>query len=976
MQRFRRCAVAVIATALVSAAAAAQEATTGAIQGRVVDAQSLAIPGATVVVTGLQGARTFVTDEQGNFLVAFVTPGTYDVRVELQGFRPSGVDDIAVALGERVSLDPITLRVGQLTEAVEVVASEPVVDMTNTSVGASLQSDFLSRLPTQRNVSDVVQLSPGVTDSGRVGSANVSISGASGLENQYVIDGVNVSNPGYGGIGSYSIVFGSLGQAVPFDFVDEVQVRAGGYEAEFGQATGGIVQAVTKSGTNSFRGSGFTYWQPDALVADFMQTTLPNATRGPEAVNTTDTFESDAGFEAGGPIWRNHMFFFGAVDRQWTRTSLIAPEGFPLRDLGPVDRERSAVAYSGKVTYQVNSVNRLDFSVFGDPSSGASGPQRRTALLRTDLAGFSEIDYGGHNQTLRYESVLTPSWLLSASVAHAGNSIEERPSVNEWSVTDSTFTPDRISGGIGFYEVGNDGRNLQLQAKTTYLWRAHEFRGGLLFEDIDYDNIIDRTGPSITLPDGTQTATGAQILVLPDPTLGRIYRVTRANITNVRQTQQQYFSFFLQDTWQVGQRLTIKPGLRYEQQELVGNLESFTWDGNWAPRLGVTYDPLGEGHWKVFGSWGRFFAKIPNDLAARALSADADYFDAALTRPIPDGVAAGTPSTETHFVTAGLSAADFDPDSRATYSDEWLAGTEYELWSGLNVGLTYQHRNFGRVLEDVGTLPMVAYFLEDVPGSDSVEYFITNPGPGTPVSGDLGVPIAFEEPIHDYDAVTLTASKRFGDRWALQSSYRWSRLEGTFEGFFRNDNGQSDPAITSLFDFPTNDPTYTTIGAPLEGFRGDIRYLGALGRGPLPLDRPHQLKVYGNRMFGDGLNVGLGLTSQSGTPLTAFAANPLYDSPGEIPETPRGAGIETIDGFRTRTPWTTTVALHADYAFTISGQQRLTLVGDIFNLLNTQEVVNYDYYTEANFGVPNPDFGRAIEFQQPLALRIGARYQW
>jgi hypothetical protein len=449
----------------------------------------------------------------------------------------------------------------------------------------------------------------------------------------------------------------------------------------------------------------------------------------------------------------------------------------------------------------------------------------------------------------------------------------------------------------------------------------------------------------------------------------------------VRQTQQRYVSFFLQDTWQVGQRLTIKPGLRYEQQELVGNLESFTWDGNWAPRVGVTWDPTGQGQWKVFGSWGRFFAKIPNDLAARALSADAgvtraDYFDAALTRPIPEGVSAGTPSTETHFVTAGLSAADFDPDSRSTYSDEVVAGTEYELWNGLNVGLTYQHRNFGRVLEDVGTLPMVGYFLEDVPGSDSVEYFITNPTPDTPVSGDLGVPISFEEPIHNYDAVTLSASKRFGDQWALQSSYRWSRLEGTFEGFFRNDNGQSDPAITSLFDFPTNDPTYTAIGGPLEGFRGDIRYLGTLGRGPLPLDRPHQLKVYGHRMFGDGLNIGLGVTSQSGTPLTAFAANPLYDSPGEIPETPRGAGIETIDGFRERTPWTTSLALHADYAFTVIGQQRLTLLADAFNLLNTQTVLNYDYYTEANFGVPNPDFGRPIAFQQPFSLRIGARYQW
>jgi outer membrane receptor protein involved in Fe transport len=962
-----------------AAAVAAQEATTGTIEGRVVDAQGLAIPGATVTVTGPQGAKAFVTDEDGGFHAPFLTPGVYDVRVELSGFRPISVDDVTVALGQRATLAPITLRVGALTETVEVVASRPAVDTTTSSTGASLQSDFLERLPTQRHVSDIVQLAPGVTDSGGAGEANPSIAGASGLENQYIIDGVNITNSGYGAIGSYSIVFGSLGSGVPFDFIEEVRVKTGGYEAEFGQATGGVVQAVTKSGANQFRGSGFGYWQPEAFVAEFTPVVLPNATRGAEAVNTRETFFSDAGVEVGGPIWQNRMFFFGAVDRQWNSTTLIAPEHFPLRDLGEISRARQAVAYSGKVTYQLNDINRFDFSVFGDPSQGELGPQRRTALLRTDLAAFSEIEYGGHNQTLRYEGVLTPTWLLSASIARATNSIEETPAVDAWSVTDATFTPERVSGGLGFYEVGNAGENLQYQAKTTYLWRDHEFRGGVLYEDIAYDNIIDRTGPPITLPDGTVTATGATVQVLPDPQFGQVYRVVRANITNVRETRQNYFSLFLQDTWRLGDRLTLKPGIRYEQQKLIGNLEDFTWDGNWAPRIGAIYDPLGNGRTKIFGNWGRYFAKIPNDLAARALSADAgvtraDYFDADLTRPIPNGVTAA--DTETHFLTAGLSAADFDPDSKSTYSDEWLLGVEHELFQGISLGLNYTNRRFGRVLEDVGTLPMIAYFLEDVPGSDSVEYFITNPDANTPVAGNLGVPISFEEAIHDYDAVTVTAEKRFGDGWGLQSSYRWSRLNGNFEGFFRNDNGQSDPAITSLFDFPTNDPTYTQIGGPQEGFRGDIRFLGALGAGPLPLDRPHQFKVYGTRVFPAGVTVGIGFNAQSGTPLTALAANPVYDSDGEIPETPRGAGFETVDGFSDRTPWTHSLDFHVNYRIPLFGNRSLLLLADVFNLFDTQEVLDYDNYTESSFQVPNPDFGRVIAYQPPRQLRIGARFAW
>ena len=150
-------------------------------------------------------------------------------------------------------------------------------------------------------------------------------------------------------------------------------------------------------------------------------------------------------------------------------------------------------------------------------------------------------------------------------------------------------------------------------------------------------------------------------------------------------------------------------------------------------------------------------------------------------------------------------------------------------------------------------------------------------------------------PIHRYNAIEITADKRFANHWALQSSYRYARLRGTYEGFFRDDNGQSDPGITSLFDFPTNDPSYTTIGVPQFGYSGDVRFLGGLGAGPLPLDRPHQFKAFGNYSFDMGLNLGLGLLITSGKPLTSLAANPVYDSPGEIPLTARGAGFETVD---------------------------------------------------------------------------------
>jgi outer membrane receptor protein involved in Fe transport len=953
----------------------AQETTTGSIEGRVMDAQGLAVPGATVTVTSAQGTKTFTTDAEGRYFAPFLTPGNYTVRVELQGFRPLEQKNVLVRLGQRVDL-PLSMQVGGLTETVEVTGTSPTVDTSTTTIGATLANELLTRVPVQRQYTDALYIAPGVSSSGDVGRANPSISGASGLENQYIVDGVNTTNTGYGGVGSYSIVFGSLGSGVPFDFLKEVQVKTGGYSAEYGQATGGVVNVVTKSGSNEYRGTLFGYARPEALEGDWTPVVTTNATRS-ESVNFTATQEFDGGFEIGGPILRDRAFFFGAADPQWRRNSFQAPEQLPLFSLGSVDRDRRTYAYAAKGTVQLTPSHRLDVSAFGDPSRGDNGPQRRSSLLQVDTASFSEIKYGGNSQNVKYDGVLQRNWLLEASYSRAANNIEETPSVNEWNVRNTLVVPNINTGGIGFYEVGNDGLNHQFQAKSTNIFGGHQIRYGFNYERINYDNVIQRTGPTFVTPDGTQTATGAEITILPDPVYGAIYRVQRANLSNVRSTKQDYFSFFVQDTWRIGDRITLRPGLRYEQQKLIGNISDFQWDNNWAPRIGGTFDPLGNGRMKLFANWGRFFAKVPNDLAARALSADAgitraDFFDAGLTQPVPEGVAAAGQTT--HYVTAGLSASDFDPDSKSTYMDETIVGVEYELVQGLNVGVRYVHRRFGRVLEDVGTLPMVAYFLPDVPGADSVEYFITNPTTSTPVVGNLGA--SFEKAIHDYDSVEFTADKRFGNNWALQASYRWSRLHGNFEGFFRNDNGQSDPAITSLFDFPTNDPSYTAIGVPQFGFRGDIRYLGALGAGPLPIDQPHQVKVYGSYAFNMGLNVGAGFNVASGFPLTALAANPLYESPGEIPETPRGAGFQTVDGFRDRTDWQHSVDAHADYAFRLGGTRRLVVLADIFNLADTQQVIKYDNYTEISPTVLNPDFGVRLEYQAPRQVRLGARFEF
>jgi hypothetical protein len=239
--------------------------------------------------------------------------------------------------------------------------------------------------------------------------------------------------------------------------------------------------------------------------------------------------------------------------------------------------------------------------------------------------------------------------------------------------------------------------------------------------------------------------------------------------------------------------------------------------------------------------------------------------------------------------------------------------------------------------------------------------------------------VKFDNPVHNYHAIEFTFNRR-GANWTGAASYSYSRLRGNFEGFYRDDNGQSDPAISSLYDFPTNDPTYV---ANFPG-SGNIQLLGD-PNGILPLDRPNKIKLYGNYSFTNGLNVGVNVRLNSGKPLTPMAANPVYDTNGEIPVTARGTGIQTIDGFLTRTPFESQLDLQAAYALHMAGSRRLTFMADFFNLFNNRQVTGYDQNTELGSGTPNLDYGKPVnsllsgtppQYLAPFSMRIGARFEF
>jgi outer membrane receptor for ferrienterochelin and colicin len=368
----------------------AQGVSYGTIEGLVTDDKGNPIAGAAVTATGPQGVKTAVTGDRGKFVFKDLVPGDYQVKAEAQNYATVLQTDVKIVVGHSTQV-PFALAAG-VTEQVTVTSEAPIVDMKATSVGATVSVDeFVEYIPLGRNFTAMLQLAPGVVSSGPYAenNGNFSMSGSSGLENSYLIDGVNITNSGYGGIGSFNRVYGSLSTGVTNDFIDQVEIKSGGFEAEFGQATGGVVNAIVKSGTNSLAGQVSVYGSPDSLEA-----TRKERVRNPDAIAIESTSRQDIGFNIGGPLIKDKLFWFVAYNPVATETTWKRNvenldtlcidndctdsdgDGQPdngYRDPNQTDtgrtetRERENDNYAGKVSWFLHPNHRIEGTAFGDP---------------------------------------------------------------------------------------------------------------------------------------------------------------------------------------------------------------------------------------------------------------------------------------------------------------------------------------------------------------------------------------------------------------------------------------------------------------------------------------------------------------------------------------------------------------------------------------------------------------------------------
>ncbi|HKV08915.1 MAG TPA: TonB-dependent receptor, partial [Thermoanaerobaculia bacterium] len=762
--------------------------------------------------------------------------------------------------------------------------------------------------------------------------ASITVYGSTGAENVFYIDGVNTTGTEYG----------FQGKELNFEFIQAVDVKTGGYEAEFGRATGGVINVITKSGGNEFHGDVFAYSDSDSLQSS-----------ADPIVSTGGTVEGftreDYGLGLGGYLMKDRLWFFAAYDRVTHSTESALPAGPRAGQIVESDSDRDLGA--AKLTYKLTESQSLVGSFFQDPRDDTGAINDAQHALNGDPLTYEGLrSFGGRDYALRYEGILTSNWVLSAQIAQheeensvgpatgAGDAVQLR------SVDDDFFQ----TGGFGLIQEKEFQRDFVGGAVTRYL-SSHELKGGLEYEEQEADVTRRFSG-------GQQVDVFSNAVDPSRPIYSHFYwttpAATEANApvsALVASPSHKNTTVFLQDRWSARPGLTLNLGVRWDRQEIIdaAGTKQIDLKKDYAPRLGFTWDPGSDGRSKVFGSYGRYYEQIPMDLVIRSFSFErqARIFNYSPTSTTPD------PQAEedlgrTSAIFGGFTEPS-DPDLRNQYINEILLGYEREVQPDVAVGIKGIYRDYGEVIED---------FL----CADDGTYCIGNPGRGIMrrvFTLDYAQTFEAPEPKRIFRGVQLDANKRLSKNWQAMASYLYSKLEGNFDGLYAPfTNVGADPNITAAYDYYD----FFTNGSDLSRITN---------KGPLSNDRRHQFKVSGMYFTPWKLSLGLSAYYRTGTPVTRYGYSDIYG---------RYEFFLSRRGAEGRTPDTYEADLHLGYPVDV-GPATINLLLDVFNVLNAQRPLLLDQrwgFQEADNASPtpvNPGYKRPVLRTPPTSLRLGVR---
>ncbi len=1011
-------AIAVVALAMLFTlpeGAWAQARLTGAdLSGTVVDQSGAVLPGTGLTVTNLDTnlVRTATTDDRGRYTVAALPPGTYQISAAIQGFVTETKDQVVLLLGQAVIMD-FQLKVAGTAESITVVAESSVVSVSHTEVSSVVDRQQIENLPINgRNFISFAVITPGVTtdrtpQQGASATSGLSFTGQRARSNNIMVDGLDNNDQ----------VVGAVRSTFSQEAVREFQVLTNSYSAEFGRATGGVVNIVTKSGTNVFGGNAFGYFRDDRLNA---KSHFEKFDIFGNAANLDKApFEQQQwGATLGGPIKRDKTFFFASFERADTTGSnlvTIQPAaaavlnnlGFPV-ELGNVPYEVKLSQTMAKVDHQWSSNHSL--AVRGswadidneniEPFGGSIARSRGAVQLRTDWSlSAAQTD------------VISNKWISEFRVQYAPQDQEINaldPRCGGPCVGENQGGPTLEITGIAsvgrqrFTPQPRRNRRLQVLETVSYINSGHHMKAGIEFNDIKSTRgalplhfggrYIFSAVPALGIP----SALAALQLGLP-----AAYVQGYGNSIFLNTVRD--LSLFVQDEWNWG-RLVLKPGLRYQRQfwsdladydisDVGGTRLRYTFPNDTndiAPRMAVAYDVTGDGKTGIHGSYGIF-----HESTLSAISGVTQILTGAQTGVrtlvvtlgqscggIPCSVRAwNSPdrrlSEQTAAALLGGSYPTLvfaaDPGLENPYAQQAAIGLDRAITDqlALNVNVVYV-----RGSEQLGTLdynPVLPARLgtarrpNDLPCSANPAAPCVNGGiPGT--SASVLQYTTFGET--EYKGLTMSLHKRYSNRYQFLASYTLSKAEDNSTDFQSNFIPQNNG-----FGRNPNDKN----GVPL-GFDADRE------RGPATHDQRHRLVLSGINEIGWDIFVSAILTATSGRPFTPLAGADLNADgnggafPPDRARTNPADESSSVGRNSAKTVGFLGLDLRVSKRFRFGRKGSVEAIMDAFNLFNRAnffENTNQSSFTIFGAGAfptnPLPTYGRYTETLPPRQVQLAAK---
>ena len=947
MRRYA-CLLGVLALCLSIATGASAQETRGSIEGVVKDASGAVLPGATVEARSpsLVGVQSTTSDGNGIYRFPALSPGIYEVTATLSGFTTRKVSDIQLNLGQTLKVD-FALPIAGVTESVQVTAESPLIDVKGNAAQVSIQADIIDRIPKGRDFTSVINSAPGTSASEARGGGTM-VDGSSASENRFIVDGLDTTH----------LRTGTSSSDVPVDFLEQVQVKSSGYNAEYRAATGGVISAITKSGSNALHGTLGSYYANNRFLGDIRRSIRLNPTNNLLAEYITTPrdkgYSYDPIFDAGGPILRDKAWFYVGYNPRRARNERTAtftntvPDGGSqtrtFRNTNAITPEDNFLRYtiSGQITKNIRArfAGANEWTTGGIAAPGLEPNGTSTAAPRTFILpsgscintvcnpnALQRSDFRDDQATGVIDWVVTPKTYVNVTASrlffgshHAGaeqnNNIVRTFSgsnVNLLDVPAGLQQPNGYADGpTNSWNVKDNYGRINVNTDVTRYgnWKGeHAFKVGFQFERIQNDVDIGQRAPNIALNwNATRTTSDTRLV---RGTYGyyevrRVYTAGNIHANNL--------GVFLQDAWTVNRKLTLNAGVRLESEDIPSYSPEdpgvhFGWGEKIAPRLGFAYDVKGDSSLKFYGSWGMFYDITKLEMPRGSWGADhwISYYWTLDNFNWPaincDGTpGSGCPGTFIEQVDFRHPSNDrdnplVDPNLMPVRTQEFTLGFDRELSRTMSFGVRDAHKWLDRTIEDVGIL---------VPGVGEV-FYIANPGFGI-ARRILGEQYpSTPKARRDYDGLEFRLRKRLANRWSTDTSFLISRLYGNYSGLASTDeNGRTSPNVDRLFDglYMSFDET----GKPLYG--------------RLATDRPFTFKSQTTYDLPWGTGLGMLFYAASGQPLSS------QTTIGGVPVFYKGRGNLG------RLPTSMQTDLNVQHGFRLPGRTRVELEAAIINLFD------------------------------------------